>query len=298
MERPRHESARPDEPERHHAPGVHGHGHAHDEGPEHRHPHDHDPAGGHEHAHTLRFERYAYILSPVHDLDPRFKIAGSLALILGAVGGPPLRWAETAMLGALLIAITVLSRVPPAWVLTRSAAVLPLALGIAVFAPLARVAEPTLASALNAYADNGWLVWSIASKAWVSASIVLLLVSTTPLPRLFRALAALRMPDVFLTIVTFLYRFTDVFADQVGSMRRAVASRAPGLSGWRLTRLYGNLAGNLLVRSYERGERIHSAMLSRGYTGVLPSAEVFASGPADWLALATMALAAAALLLY
>ena len=28
--------------------------------------------------------------------------------------------------------------------------------------------------------------------------------------------------------------------------------------------------GALFIRSYERGERVHLAMLSRGYTGVLP----------------------------
>ncbi len=66
-------------------------------------------------------------------------------------------------------------------------------------------------------------------------------------------------------------------------MRQAVASRAPELTGWRLIRLYGNLAGNLFIRSYERGERIHAAMLSRGYDGVLPATGTLTASRADWL---------------
>jgi cobalt/nickel transport system permease protein len=99
-------------------------------------------------------------------------------------------------------------------------------------------------------------------------------------------------------MLTFLYRFTDVFVEQLASMRRAVASRAPALGPWGHVRLYGNLAGNLFIRSYERGERVYAAMLSRGYSGVLPSAEALASRPADWLAIATVLLVVAAVLLY
>lgn len=32
--------------------------------------------------------------------------------------------------------------------------------------------------------------------------------------------------------------------------------------------------GTLFVRSYERGERVHLAMLSRGYAGSLPALDV------------------------
>ncbi len=277
---------------------LHGHEHAHADEPEHRHPHHHDPSGTHDHAHAMGFERHAYLVSPVHDLDPRFKVVMALTLAVAAAGGPPLRAAEFLALCALLAAVAVIAKLPLGWALTRSLAVLPFALGIAAFAPLARADALEWPAIVRAYSEGHPIVWSIASKAWVSASAALLLVATTPLPRLFKALASLRVPDTLLTMLTFLYRFTDVFSRQVVSMRRAIAARAPRMRPIALATVYGGLAGNLLVRAYERGERVHAAMLSRGYTGTLPSPEPFRARSSDWVALATIVMASAASILY
>ena len=282
-----------------HDADLHRHEHAHED-VAHRHPHHHRVEQGpaHEHTHTLGYERYTYLISPVHDLDPRFKIVSALLLVVGVVAGPPMRAPEFILLAIFLLAITVLARLPLPWMLARSAIVLPVALGIALFAPLGQAESFTWAGIAEAYETYSWLIWSIASKAWFSAYVVLLLSATTPMPRLFKGLQALKVPEIFLTLLTFLYRFTDVFIGQLTSMRRAVASRAPGLSRWGHVRLYGNLAGNLFIRSYERGERVYAAMLSRGYTGVLPTAETLASRPADWLAVATALIVVLAALLY
>jgi cobalt/nickel transport system permease protein len=63
-------------------------------------------------------------------------------------------------------------------------------------------------------------------------------------------------------------------------------------------RAYGNLAGNLVVRSYDRGERVYAAMLSRGYDGTLPSAEPLKASAIDFVCVGTAALVAMALVLY
>lgn len=280
-----------------HPPELHGHEHVHKDTRAHRHPHHHGP-DAHDHAHTVGYERYTYLVSPLHDLDPRFKIISALSLIIGVVAGPTLRPIEFALLLALLGALVLISGVPLRWIFGRAALVLPIALGIALFSPLGRMESLSWIGARAAYAENWLLVWGILSKAWFSAFTVLLVSSTTPLPRILKALEWLKLPDVFLTLLTFLYRFTDVFAEQLRSMRRAVASRAPGMSPRRTVSLYGNLAGSLFIRAYERGERIFAAMLSRGYTGVLPSTETFTVHPADWLTITTTLLVVAAVLLY
>jgi len=280
-------------------PGLNTHPHVHDDEREHQHPHHHTVGKDrHEHTHALGLERHTYIVSPIHDLDPRFKIIASLLFVVGVVAGPPLRPAEFGLLFILLLAITVIARVPVRWMLSRSLIVLPIALGIAIFAPLNKVTSFSLEGIAQEYTDNYWMIWAIASKSWMSAYTMLLLSATTPIPRLFEGLRALRMPTIFITLLTFLYRFTDIFALQLHTMRQAVASRAPELKGWRLIRLYGNLAGNLFIRAYERGERIHAAMLSRGYDGVLPSTGTLAATGADWLLILTTSLVVAAVLLY
>lgn len=280
-------------------PGLKTHVHVHEDGQQHRHAHHHSAGRKHhEHEHALGLERYTYLVSPIHDLDPRFKIIASLILVIGVVAGPPLRPAEFGLLFALLLAVTVISQVPVRWMLSRSLIVLPIALGIAVFAPLGRATSFSVAGITQAYAEYSWMIWSITSKSWMSAYTMLLLSATTPIPKLFEGLRVLKMPTIFITLLTFLYRFTDVFALQLKTMRQAVASRAPELKGWRLISLYGNLAGNLFIRAYERGERIHAAMLSRGYDGVLPATGTLTATRADWLLVGTTGLVAAAVLLY
>jgi len=56
-------------------------------------------------------------------------------------------------------------------------------------------------------------------------------------------------------------------------MRVARASRGFDAKGIRHWRVLANCAGALFIRSYERGERVHLAMLSRGYSGELPKEE-------------------------
>ena len=50
------------------------------------------------------------------------------------------------------------------------------------------------------------------------------------------------------------------------------------------------------MRSYERGERVHLAMLSRGYAGHLPGGPVAAVRPRAWATALSLPVAAAAVL--
>ena len=99
-------------------------------------------------------------------------------------------------------------------------------------------------------------------------------------------------------MLTFVYRYVETLRDQLRSLRRALASRGAGLRGRRLVTTYGNLAGNLVVRSYDRGERVYAAMLSRGYDGTLPTAEPLRASAIDFVCVAAAVLVAAALVLY
>jgi cobalt/nickel transport system permease protein len=63
--------------------------------------------------------------------------------------------------------------------------------------------------------------------------------------------------------------------------------------GWRTL---GHAAGALFVRCYERGERVHLAMLARGYTGTMPAREGAAAGPRAWATAFALPVAAGAVL--
>jgi len=84
---------------------------------------------------------------------------------------------------------------------------------------------------------------------------------------LLKGLEQLRVPLVLIMILSFMYRYIFVLTDDIMRMKQARDSRNFGGSRmWQLKTL-GNMIGTLFVRSYERGERVYSAMLARGYDG-------------------------------
>lgn len=295
-------------------PGIHAHPHRHAEGERpHAHPHHHTRAEvahvercsdgitlAHDHGHGLAFERYTYLCSPVHLLDPRTKVLGALAWVAAVVISPPPRLVELAALAALLVAVVVMAGVPPAFVIKRSAFVVPFAGAVALFAPLARSPGSLSWGGLaGSYAAGGWLAaYAILAKAWLTAFIVVVLSTTTPVPALFEGLRRLGLPAILLTMLSFTYRYLSVMRQQVAALRTAVESRGPGLGRLGRLRLYGNLAGAMFIRAFERGERVYDAMVSRGYEGTLPSGTTLRFGGGDALALAVVSLSAAAVLLY
>lgn len=286
-----------------HEDGFHQHAHEHAGAPAHRHPHHHhaEPApSAHRHTHTTAFESLTYIISPLHSLDARAKIVAALALVLGVVTTPPLRLAEFGLFCALLAAVAALGHLPLGRVVTRSLAVLPVAGTIALLAPLQASGGSWNAAGLAAaWSGGGWLIaWGIMSKAWLSAVCMLLLAATTRTADLLDGLRRLRVPGVFVMLLAFIARYVGVLGDQLRSLRIALASRAPHLRGSALLAALGSIAGNLFVRSYERGERVYAAMLARGYTGTLPVTATTSIGGAELLLVVTALLTATALALY
>ena len=72
-------------------------------------------------------------------------------------------------------------------------------------------------------------------------------------------------------IASFMLRYINVISDEMGRMKVARESRgfiATGIKHWKVL---ATAAAALFIRSYERGERVHLAMLSRGFDGALPS---------------------------
>lgn len=285
-----------------HPHGFHQHEHEHEGQPTHRHPHHHrlGAPAPHAHTHPTSFESLTYIVSPVHELDARAKIVAALVLVLGVVTTPPLRLAEFALFCALLGAVSLVARLPLSRLLLRSLLVLPVAGTIALLAPLqASGGSWNVAGLTGAQVAGAWVVaWSILSKAWLSAVCMLLLAATTRTADLLAGLRRLHVPAVFVMLLSFIARYVSVLADQLRSLRTALASRAPRLRRTVLLRALGGMAGNLFVRSYERGERVYAAMLSRGYTGTLPTSAAPRFGMAEVLIVTTAALTAAALALY
>ncbi len=213
--------------------------------------------------------------SPLHRTEARLKAAGSLALIVSAALLPAsVGWPFAAYL-ALLAVLLALARLPPGPMLRRLAGLAPFVLTAVILLPFMRPGDGTVSAALRL---GGWQLrlyraGLLAAKAVLLKSLIcggsaVLLVSTTPFSSLLRALQRLGFPRLLLTIIAFLYRY--LFLLQGEFLRLGRAARARGWEAGPLrVRLAaaGGIVGSLFLRTYDRGERVYTAMLARGYDG-------------------------------
>jgi cobalt/nickel transport system permease protein len=78
-------------------------------------------------------------------------------------------------------------------------------------------------------------------------------------------------------------RYVNVVNDEMERMKIARESRGFEATGIKHWKVLATAAGALFIRSYERGERVHLSMLSRGYEGVLPQEEQAEIKKSVWL---------------
>ena len=217
-------------------------------------------------------DRYSDQDSLIHRLNPRTKLVATLALILAVTITPPTSWQAFALYLFLIITLILLSKVPILYVLKQSLVIIPFVLSIAVFIPFFRAGEV-------AGSYNIWLwqvsvtyggiqvLWNILAKAWLSVLSLILLTSTTKMVNLLKGLEQLHTPRVIVMILSFMYRYIFVLVDEVMRLRQARDSRNFGGKPLWQIRTIGNMIGTLFIRSYERGERVYTAMLARGFNG-------------------------------
>jgi cobalt/nickel transport system permease protein len=255
--------------------------------------------------HFNTFDRYQSGESPIHCLDPRVKVVVTVLFILSNVLLPDGAWLAFILAWGVILLISALARLGPGYALKRSVVALPFAMA-AITAIFALPGRPIFAWEIGPWhlvgTDAGLIRFiSIVVRSWLSIQMAILLTATTQFPDLMHALHHLRVPKLLVAIISFMYRYLFVLADEVMRLlraREARSARPEGSKGggsvfWQ-ARVAGNMAGQLFLRSYERSDRVYSAMLSRGYSGQFLTIHPHAMRPKDWM---VGALAGAILLL-
>jgi len=133
--------------------------------------------------------------------------------------------------------------------------------------------------------SGGWVsFFSIICRFLLAFSAALILVATTGLNAICASLTRLGLPRVLTALMVMLYRYIFLLGQEANRMKRAHDLRAVNDQGVDL-RTYGSLASLLLLRAYARGERIHAAMLCRGFDGEMPMTAIsrFSIGSAIFL---------------
>lgn len=130
---------------------------------------------------------------------------------------------------------------------------------------------------------NGLLAGaSIVVKGTLGILVAINLSATTTAREILNGLETLKMPTPMVQIASFMLRYVNVVNDEMLRMAVARASRGFEATGVRQWPVLATAAGALFIRSYERGERVHLAMIARGYQGDLPKTEKINNSARYW----------------
>ena len=213
---------------------------------------------------------------------PEAKLVGAVALAAASVAVPARSWPALLVVAAVVVALLVRARVTPRWVAGRLLVVAPFLLA-ALLLPLVATGERVSWGPVSVSESGLESAALLVARSLACVGVALALAATTPVADLTDGLARLRVPAALVLVVSLMVRYLAVVGDDVRRMGVARASRGEGrgLVGRWVAAASG--VGRLFVRSYERGERVHLAMVSRGYDGTPPV--VTASAPRwHWVA--------------
>jgi cobalt/nickel transport system permease protein len=129
--------------------------------------------------------------------------------------------------------------------------------------------------------------------------LMLVLLATAPLPDTFKAAQMLRVPGLLVQLAVLTYRYIFVLGSELNRIR--VALRVRGYRNRMSLHSYrtaGHVAGALLVRGYERAERVGQAMRCRGFDGRFRSLNEFRTRAEDVLLFVLILGSAIALLVW
>jgi cobalt/nickel transport system permease protein len=231
-------------------------------------------------------EPFADGASVVHRLDPRGKlVVAALFAILIATAATY----ATALAGlALALLCLALARLPLRKVMVRLLVVNSFIFFLWVVLPLTYPGDPVwgfgpLAATRQGLVFTGLI--TLKSNAIIIALIAL--VATVPVVTVGQALHQMRFPDKLAHLLLFTYRYIYVFEQEYRRLVQAMKIRGfRPRTNLHTYRSYGYLAAMLLVRSFDRAERVFQAMLCRGFNGTFYSLKTFSWQRRDRLFLA------------
>lgn len=244
--------------------------------------------------HINVFDHYQNQSTDAHRLDPRVKVVVVVIFILSNALLPDGSWAAYVLMGLFVFVAARLAQIPFGFIFKRSLLVLPFllaALTIVFTLPGTAVFSFQLGTWTFTATDAGLVRFSsIVVRSWLSVLAAIWLTATTPFPDLMHALRHLHVPQLLVAIISFMYRYLFVMADEARRLLRAREARSARLpnhssggSFWWRARTAGNMVGQLFLRSFERSDRVYNAMLARGYRGQLLTMNPHQMTHHDWL---------------
>jgi cobalt/nickel transport system permease protein len=203
--------------------------------------------------------------SPVHRIHPGLKLVATLVYIGTVVSFPPGDLSGPGIFILYPVALMPLSGTPWKPLAARLLVSLPFVLAGA-FSNLLMLKETVFYIGSFPVTAGMLSFASILYRTFLAVLAVLILIATTPFPDLVRQLGRMGMPRVFCLQTTMTWRYLNVLIAEAGAMYTAYLLRSGGKKGIGMKHM-GSFLGLLLLRSFDRAERVYRAMKSRGFDG-------------------------------
>lgn len=208
--------------------------------------------------------------TPVHRLAAQCKVAATVLFVLAVACTPPGSYWPYLWYLLVLGAVAVLAALPPLVLLRRLVVEVPFLLFVLALPVLGGPPE-LLVLGVAVSGPGLHAAAAITLKATFGLLATGVLAATTPLPEIITGLERLRVPRIFTAVAAFMVRYTEVLLAELARMRTARMCRGADPRWlWQLRDVTVGLPA-LVVRAFERGERVYLAMASRGYTGAPPA---------------------------
>ena len=230
---------------------------------------------------------YIHRHSIVHSLPSHLKIIAVLLFILVVVSTPITYWPAFVIFLALVVAAATAGKISILTLSKRALIEVPF-IFFAVLMPFFGTGERFELGPFNLYREGLLAGLSIVAKGTLGVLSAVILSTTTTAREILRGLERLRLPTIMVQIASFMLRYVNVISDEMERMKIARQSRGFDATGVKHWKVIATSAAALFIRSYERGERVHLAMLSRGFDGELPHTEVKSVGARAWLTALTI----------
>lgn len=225
--------------------------------------------------HHLPADRYSGLDSPLHRFNPRLKIGCAVLFVLMTVFIRPDDYPLFAGHVLLLALLLLMSRIPVHYFADRLLPALPF---IVILSLCAFFTLPENPSGQGPWA----LPAALALKACLSLAALTLLTSSTPFDALLKGFRGLGVPAVLVLSLSFFYRYFYVLRGTWQKLHHGWVSRGGGFRNRGALPPVAGMAGVLFLKSLERSEAVHAAMLSRGFTISPPPQKLPAPSFADW----------------
>jgi len=217
------------------------------------------------HGHRIHYHGH----SVVHRTPAHLKLLALVGFMLVVVATPREWYPVFGAYLLVLLVIVALSGVPAGYLAKRMLIETPFVL-FAIAVPFIAEGPRVDVAGLSLSEPGLWAAWGLLAKGTIGVLASLTLAATTEPQALLVGLRRLRLPDMIVQIMGFMLRYLDVVTAELGRMTTAMRSRGCDPRSPRHWPVLARSLGALFIRSYERGERVHLAMLARGYDGTLP----------------------------